>query len=292
MSNELVGLLARRFIQRRDVKAVQFSSGAYVPDYKLKSIGSHAPLGFKGRHLASHLAGEATYGHYLLDSDSKCRLFAFDIDLEKSKYDEAGNLVGEHVGAWCKLPPWEGIDPNISDEDYEKLVAAHACDPREIWRDRRALDARAWLKYQMRTLADKFCSVISRDLGLPTAATYSGNKGIHVYGFTGEMPASEARAAALLVLDILGEFDPIRGQNFYKHKVENPLLGFQNFSVEVFPKQDSLDGKDLGNLLRLPLGRNLKTKDPTFFIDMTTPAAQLAPHADPIKLLETGDPWQ
>ena len=33
---------------------------------------------------------------------------------------------------------------------------------------------------------------------------------------------------------------------------------FHNFHVEVFPKQRSLEGKDLGNLVQtMPLGKNL-----------------------------------
>jgi hypothetical protein len=60
----------------------------------------------------------------------------------------------------------------------------------------------------------------------------------------------------------------------------------------VFPKQDSLAGKDLGNLMRLPLGRNLKNpKDPTFFIDMTTPMGVMSP-IDPVYALTTETPWK
>lgn len=290
MSNELVNQFAKRFIQRRDVKAVQFSSGAYVPDRELKKVGKHGPLGFKGRHIADHLNGEATYGHYILDADSHARLFAFDIDLEKSKYDADGNVI-EHGGAWCKLPEFETLDPDITNEEFDKLVEPVACDPRAVWLDRRQQGARAWYKFQMGILARKFAKVINGDLGLPCAAAYSGNKGIHVYGFTGPMPAKEVREAALLVLDIMDEWDLLKGQHFFKHRIKSPQLGYPSFSVETFPKQDSLDGKDLGNLLRLPLGRNLKAKDPTFFLDLNTPVAVMQPHKNPVALLESGNPW-
>jgi hypothetical protein len=290
LTDQLVSLFAKRFIQRRDVKAVQFSTGAFIPDRELRDVGRHAPLGFKKQHIEAHLAGTSTYGHYLLDSDSNARVFAFDIDLEKNKCDKDGNIL-EYGGAWCKLPDPASVDPNISNEEFDKLVAAHQCDPRELWQDRRAIEARSWFKFQMGMLARKFAKIIHDDLGLECAAAYSGNKGIHVYGFTGPMPAVEVRNAAMLVLDIMDEWKPLKGQHFFKHKIESPYLGYPSFSVETFPKQESLDGKDLGNLLRLPLGRNLKTSDPTFFLDLTTPPAIMKPHSDPAKLLETGNPW-
>lgn len=290
MSNPLVPLFAKRFVQRRDVKAVQMPSGAYVPDRELKNLGSHAPQGFKVEHLEAHLDGSATYGHYLLDSDDQARVFALDIDLEKSVYNADGSL-DHHTGAWCKLPPFEGIDPNISDEDYRALVAATACDARATWFDRSQVEARSWFKYQMGMLARNFATVITKELQLPCAAAYSGSKGVHVYGFTGPLPAKEVREAALLVLDIMDEWDPKRGNNFFQHRVSDPMIGYPSFSVEIYPKQDSLGGKDLGNLMRLPMGRNLKSPDPCFFLDLTTPAGVMAPHPDPVRLLETGDCW-
>jgi hypothetical protein len=286
LGDELVALIAKRFIQRRDVKAVQFNSGAYVPDRELKDRqgnpdpGRFGPLGFKVQHLRDHLAGTATYGHYLLDHEDKCRLFAFDIDLEKE-------------GSWVQLPALDGteIADDISDEDFAKLCSTNECNPREVWLDRRQQAARNWYKYQFGMLARKMTAVIQEHLDIPCAAAYSGNKGIHVYGFTGEMPAAEVRAAANLVLEIMDEWEPKKGIHFFQHRIKDPVMGYPSISVEVFPKQDSLDGKDLGNLMRLPLGRNLKTTDPTFFLDLTSPIAQMKPHPDPIKLLETGDPY-
>lgn len=67
-------LLANRMIQRRDVKALQASSGAYRP--------VRSP--FTMRDLGLHLAGSTTYGHYLVDHDGHCRMLAFDIDFDDS----------------------------------------------------------------------------------------------------------------------------------------------------------------------------------------------------------------
>lgn len=273
MNNDLAALYARRFIQRRDVKAVQYATGAYVPDRN----------GFKMPDLLAHLDGSASYGHYLLDADSNCRMFAFDIDLRKtgtyvpmgSDFAEMTHDQFEAATQYIALG-----DPN--DRNDTSL--------RDAWTNR-AHPARPWLKAQMGALAHKFVGAIQTELELPCAAAYSGNKGIHVYGFTGPMPAVDVRAAANLVIESLGDWELERGQHLWRHKITDPYLGYSNFSVEVFPKQDNLDGKDLGNLMRLPMGRNLKSSDPTFFMDLTAPVGVLKPHANPVKLLEDGNPY-
>jgi hypothetical protein len=273
LSDELAVLLAKKFIQRRDIKAVQFTSGKWAPDTKIKDIGSWGPVGFKMTHLRQHLAGSHTYGHYLLDNDNICRMFAFDLDLEKEKFDpETGERL---VGWWSPMTPEGGIVP---------------CDPREEWANR-ASNARPWLKAQMSILARKLIRNIQELTQLPCAAAYSGSKGIHVYGFTEPMPAAQVYAAAIYVLEASGDWELFRGKHFYRHKLRDPELGYPNFSLEVFPKQDSLEGKDLGNLMRLPLGRNQKSPDPCFFMDLNTPVGVLAPHNDPVTLLNSGNPF-
>ena len=164
---------------------------------------------------------------------------------------------------------------------------------RDLWvsRKRSAAPARSWLKYQLKYVAARLAAKVV-ELEIPCVVAYSGSKGVHVYGLMGTTPAEEARQAALLVLDMVDEFELKRGKNFYMHKNDDPFMGFQNLSVEVFPKQESLDGKKLGNLLRLPLGVNHKNpKDPTFFMDMTGPLAEFKPVADPVKALEIGNPF-
>ena len=265
MTSDLPALIAKRFIQRRDVKAVQFSNGAWSPDRELKDKSRHG-LGFKKKHLDAHLSGEATYGHYLIDGDNRARVFALDIDLEKA-------------GTWIENGP-------------EAQPILHECNPREIWGDRAALGAREWYKYQMKMLATMFAKVITADMELPCAAAYSGSKGIHIYGFLGDSPALAAHEGALLAIDLIDQFEPLRGKVFFKHRNQDPVTGYPSFSVEAFPKQPSLDGKDLGNLMRLPLGKNLKSKDPTFFIDLTSPMGVMSPHPDPIRLLESGNPFE
>ena len=144
---------------------------------------------------------------------------------------------------------------------------------------------------QMGHLARELCNSIMDELDIPCAAAYSGSKGVHVYGFTGPMPAKNVRAAANMVLKSTDDWELYKGQHFFRHKLRDPEMGYPNFSLEVFPKQDSLDGKDLGDLMRLPMGRNLKSPDPCFFLNFATPIGDLSPHPDPVALLNSGNPF-
>lgn len=308
MSKDIARLFARRFIQRSDVKAVQmsrdggtFHAGDWFPDTKINADKNpnspHLPVGFSMPHLLAHLGGERTYGHYLLGADDTCKLFAFDIDL-----NEAADPELNETRSYVKLPKWDALPEEIAGLDdggkreeewyHENTTVIEGVNPRELWQARDQT-ARAWYKYQMKVLAHMLASKV-RELGIDCAAAYSGSKGVHVYGFTGALPASEVREAALLVLDMVDEFEPTKkGTIFWNHKNDDPVHGFkQNFTIEVFPKQDSLKDKSLGNLMRLPMGKNWKNpKDPCFFLDMTGPLAEFKPHADPVKLLESGDPY-
>ena len=267
MSDGLTDLVAKKFIARRDVKAVQHKGGAWSPHQKFnpethKHDGPRIP--WCRADLDAHISGEHTFGHYLLNTDNTCKLFAFDIDLEKS-----------------------GVLPTSSEMIEESF---EPCDDlRAAWLDRKNV-GRSWMKLQFKEMAHMLMRGIHEELDLQCAAAYSGGKGIHVYGFTGVLPADEVREGAQIVLDSLNCFEVVRGQHFFKHVNEHPWNGYPNLSIEVFPKQGSLDGKDLGNLMRLPLGRNLKSTDPTFFIDMRSALGQMIPQ-DPIEALTLPNPW-
>lgn len=219
--------------------------------------------------LAAHLEARQTYGHYLLNPDDKVKLFAFDIDLEKN---DDPSQAWAHIGKWV-------------DDDG----AVHEFDAREAWADR-SHPSRTWCKYQLKMVAHRLLSVITDDLGLHGAVAYSGGKGVHVYAFTGLISAADARDGAAIVLDTIGGWAPHRGDNFFRSVDRDPITGYPNLSIEVFPKQSTLKDKELGNLMRLPLGRNQKSHDPTFFIDMTSPMAVMRP-VDPILAL-TASPWK
>lgn len=282
MSEDLALVIAKRFIQRRDVKAQQFSSGGYTPvTDNGQTDGVRLP--FMMEDITAHLAGTKTYGHYLLDTDNKCKLFAFDIDLRKNDKNFTGH--------WPELPDLTGVDPVLDNDEWKKLVKLHEFDPREAWRDR-SHPARNWTKFQMRMLTTTLARTIKDLLDIPVATAYTGNKGVHVYGFTGSVSASDAREAADIVLAQLGCFESSKGAHFFQYTDQDPLDGYPNFEIEVFPKQTNLAGKDLGNLMRLPLGVNRKSpQDPTFFIDERLAMGELRPHTDPVKLLQSGNPW-
>lgn len=133
--------------------------------------------------------------------------------------------------------------------------------------------------------------VIYEEFDLPCVAAYSGGKGVHVYALTGLISAADARDGAAIALEALGGWKPSRGDNFYRSEDTDPFTGYPNLSIEIFPKQDSLAGKDLGNLMRVPLGRNKRSKDPTFFINPNTPMTRMEP-LDPVHALTTADPWK
>lgn len=226
----LAKLLGSRFVQRRDVKAVQQADGSYRPDRSKFTLAD----------IEAHLAGERTLGHYLVDPDGKCRLFAYDIDLAKE-------------GRWRP-------DPNV---DYSIPIA-----PRDIWAatdDDSLEEIRADLREQMVALAHGLAQRTHRLTDLPVAISYSGAKGVHVYCFTGEIEAAEAREAAIEILDSFSYFAPHRGKNFYRHE-----FAFPSLEIEVFPKQDEVRAGDgLGNLMRLPLGVHRRSGSNGFFLDVT-----------------------
>jgi len=238
--------------------------GAYHP---VKRYGHHLPLTLKD--IQDHLAKKQTYGHYLMDSANNCRVFAFDIDLNKKG--------------------WYPVRPEV--EGNEEAIEFNAM---EYWRSRKPGFPRDWIKYQFRMLSEMLAASIRRELQLPALISYSGSKGMHVYALTGQaITGEQARAGIDIVLDSLGCFVPKgHGRNFFQHVNQMPVTGYPNFTIEIFPKQERVDDKQerLGNLMRLPLGRNKKTTDPTFFVDCRKPMYQLLP-LDPYVALTTLDPW-
>lgn len=267
MAKELANAIAQRFIARTDAKAIQTSRG-YMPDRNLKN----ELVPWNGQALLDHLSGKCTYGHYLLNKSSQVKLFCFDIDLNKM--------------GWC--PPKPMLDYYEDDRGKGDIdwVASH---PREDWREHKRL-GRDYYKLEMRTIAEHLSMLISRELEIPTVMAYSGNKGLHVYGFTGLVPASDARAGAQHVLDLAGITLRDRAGNFTPdsyYRVSAP----SNVTIEVYPKQDEVGADSFGNLLRLPLGKNIKSPDPTFFVDQRQAHDQLIPHPDPVSLLNSGNPW-
>ena len=272
-TKNVTNLLASKFIARTDAKAVQNADGVWhlhTVDGKRES----ARLGWDRQSLVDHVEGTRTYGHYLLNQQDQCKLFAFDIDLAKSGM----------------LPTVDGLREDVTEKQFLESFEV-VSDLRAAWLNR-AHPARSFMKLQFKEMAHMLLKTIWEELELPCAAAYSGAKGVHVYAFTGLIPASEAVEGARIVLDSLNCFTPLRGVNFFRHENTDRAEGYPNLTIEVFPKQGSLDGKDLGNLMRLPLGRNRKAPadEPAFFIDMTAPIGSLQP-GEAENILNMPNPW-
>lgn len=78
---------------------------------------------------------------------------------------------------------------------------------------------------------------------------FSGNKGYHVIIFLDEpVPAGQAKAWAERLAESL---------NLERRVTESP-------HVEIYPKQEIIEGERIGNLLKLPLGVHLKTRSMSY----------------------------
>lgn len=248
MADDLAVLLGKRFIQRRDVKAIQHANGAWTPDVQhqhpsnVDCPGDCPYVKWSMADIEAHIAGTKTFGHYLLGKDDTTKLFAFDLDLNK-----------------------EGT--YISFKEDELLDGGVPCNPREVYQD----DKHPGYEYymiQLRCMAEGLAMRTVRifEGDVKVAVAFTGGKGLHVYGFLPEpLPAKDARQMATDVLMSFGCFEAIKGNNFYGHKFGS----YRDLTIEVFPKQDSLgDGKSFGNLMALPLGVHRVSRKRKFFLDM------------------------
>jgi hypothetical protein len=273
---DLMPLIAKRFIQRRDDFSRQLMGGGYNPVRRPITVND----------VVDHLNGTASYGHYLLDSDSHARVLCFDVDLT------------DGPGYWIQPADLSALPENaFTGPDAEHWYANNSyrhelSNVRATWQQKDQAP-RDWIKAQMRKIAEMFSSRIHTELGIGTACTYSGSKGVHIYGFTGDMDAAEVREAALLIMASFDRFQKNPRSNNYIDTSTDQFDSFANFEIEVFPKQARIEEGGYGNLLRLPLGRNLKTTDPTFFLNQLTSHNSLVPASldHTMQILETGNPW-
>jgi len=277
----LAAQIAKTFIARRDVKAIQTRHGAYMPVVVNPKEPSSERLPWTMGDLMAHVEGKQTFGHYVLSKDNTAKVFCFDIDLEKEfrSHDNERRPV-----------KWSVLDPR----DNETLIEREG-SARDVWHPERMWQ---WCTVCMKGWYTDFqpprCEEMSHEheigigtspdtlaltsllqetafalaakanelLEIPVAISYSGNKGLHVYGLVGEQPAADIRMAASLVLESFDHYAAHRGNIFFRDQRE----AFDPISIEVFPKQDALDGKDLGNLIRLPLGVNRKSGNRGYFL--------------------------
>lgn len=249
-------LLAGNLIERRDVKAIQLHNGDYQPHRAgPESRYQDRPLQpFDVQSLTAHVEGTATYGHYLVKPVSDtARCFVFDIDLNQaSRYH----------------------DPEL-DLDAE-------INPREVWAGPTTTCKRD-LAIQLMVMASGLAYRTHKMLGCKVLVSYSGNKGMHVIGcFDPGTPAEVVRSSAAMVLDSAKCFEPLRGNNFFKHST-----GYPSLDIEVFPKQGEVKADGYGNLVRLPLGVNHKSGKKSFFLRLDVEYDKFVVD-DPVIALEKG----
>ena len=92
-------------------------------------------------------------------------------------------------------------------------------------------------------------SEASAELGLFPVVEFSGGKGYHFWFFMASpVPAARIRRALTGICDSLAR-------------------DLSCFNLEVFPKQNHLSGKGLGNLVKLPLGVHRQSGHRSFFTD-------------------------
>ncbi len=124
------------------------------------------------------------------------------------------------------------VDADLKKDFFGKKFKS--ADRREISRE---------MRYLIRRLPE-----LASERGLFCICEFSGNKGYHFWFILEKaMPASLVRQA----------IGPIASEM-------SKELSF--FNLEVFPKQDRLAGKGLGNLVKLPLGIHRLSGKPSFFI--------------------------
>ena len=276
MSKEIADLIAKRFIARSDIKAIQQKPGHYTPDRcdteecHAKPCDKHK---FKRQDLLDHIECKKSFGHYLVNQDNKAKLFAFDIDLVKTTLPGTTKESG-------KPYTWDG----------KRHIPG---SPRDYFAN--GVDPAAHLTRELLIIADFLAGRVKK-LDIPVAVAFSGAKGVHVYGFTGLYDAGTVRSIAHEVLKDSGVFALSRGQHFYRHTTANlyggshPEWGYPNIEIEVFPKQDNLTGKDLGNLMRLPLGVHRRTGQRSRFLALDMHHNEMI-NLSPITALKAGNPW-
>lgn len=275
--NTLANLFAKTFISRPDVKAFQRPNGDWYPVRER----------ITREDLHRHITGQSSMGHYLVSTAGTVKFFAFDIDLEEAKPDR---------NIWYPMP-------NGVEEFMWRFPSEVRGNPRGIWElgpEKMISYEHSFLVYQMRWLAHILATEAEQMLGYRTLVTYSGHKGVHVYVILDEpTEASVAREMAVMVLEQTDRFELLRGKNFYKHRAMHgdPEMDRPQLSVELFPKQDSVEGKEkqLGNLMRLPLGRNLKVQDGVEhyvpqFLDVRWRMTEFK-ERDPIEALTVKNQW-
>ncbi|WP_291321994.1 CRISPR-associated primase-polymerase type A1 [Desulfonatronospira sp.] len=134
-------------------------------------------------------------------------------------------------------------------KDSTVKTAVVDMDLKKAFRDQRLKsDDRLGIKRERDYVHDRMAELSLQKFGCKPLCEFSGGKGYHFWFFF-DVPVPAALARKLI----------------------SPLAGILSkdcrfFSLEVFPKQDQLQGKGLGNLVKLPLGLHRVTGKPSYFM--------------------------
>ncbi|HPB28250.1 MAG: tetratricopeptide repeat protein [Kiritimatiellae bacterium] len=171
-----------------------------------------------------------------------------------------GHFAGRHTLGVYQLDEEARVRWIAFDVDIRKEVLPDALRRRSQWQTlmRQAFDTAS-------ALVD-LCAVE----GIPAAVEYSGFKGYHVWILLARPLAAEpARTFAEALRGRLDQVPP-------------------EISVEIFPKQVRLQGKQLGNLIKLPLGVHLRSGRRSEFVG---PDGRAVPDSfEHLFALQTADP--
>jgi hypothetical protein len=245
MVREAAALMGKLFINRRDRKAI------YRPDRSGKWHWTAVEASFVMGDFVQHLTGEHCLGTYLLNTDNTVKFLAFDIDLQKQGkywrcYDIDQILALEERGYGFDLDLKEGLL-----EDAFHIPAD---------------DAYRWTRIIVLEAIRTIVKAV-RKLDLTPLTVITGG-GAHVLvPFAESVAAADARLVGTHIVNELPTAAQIN-KMFWSY---GPL---GELTIEVFPKQDTLVGKDYGNLIRLPYGWHHEAAIRTFSIDpesLTTP---------------------
>lgn len=208
--------------------------------------------------VVDHLRGTKTYGHYMTNPDTgRTKLCAFDLDVVKEPTIIDGKL--------CESP--RDAIQDRHDPAYFPIMKQ--------------------LKFMADGLAWKLHHTARKaDVPITVAMAFSGSKGVHVYGWFDEpVLTKNSRYMAELTLHDYKCFVGKRGNVFFRH-----THAYEAIEIEVFPKQDHVEPGSYGNLMRLPLGQNLKTGGRGYFMKATRHDSNdfLFAPMDPIEALTNG----
>jgi len=232
MVREAASLMGKLFISRRDRKAV------YRPDHKGKWHWTAVESKYTMDDFVQHLTGEQCLGTYLLGDDSTVKFMAFDIDLNKK-------------ASYWPMTDEDVVSLDKAEGDLE--AALHiTSDP-----------AHRWARIVVSDAVHLIHNAIA-DWHLKTLTMVTGG-GAHVMVLFDEpVPAVEARTAGISIVTDMESAKRLN-DNFYSFGG----IG-DEATIEIFPKQDALDGKKFGNLIRLPFGWHHEAALRTYAVDPAT----------------------